>query len=64
MKTYYCVTTSVYDDGHITAAITGTKQSEKKPQSHSKETSKCDIYTDWFESEADANAFIREAQNA
>ena len=64
MKTYYCVTTSVYDDGHITAAITDTKQAEEKPQSHSRETRKCDIYTDWFESEADANAFIKEAQNA
>lgn len=64
MKTYYCVTTSVYDDGHITATITDTKQAEKKPQSHGKETSKCDIYTDWFESKADAQTFIKEAQNA
>lgn len=64
MKTYYCVTTSVYDDGRITAAITYTKESEHKPQSHSKETRKCDIYTDWFDNEKDAQAFIEEARNA
>lgn len=64
MKTYYCVTMKVYDDGHITAAITDTKQAEKKPQSHGKETSRCDIYTDWFDNEKDAQAFIEEARNA
>lgn len=64
MKTYYCVTMKVYDDGRITAAITDTKQAEEKPQSHGKGTSKCDIYTDWFENKADAQAFIEEAQNA
>ena len=64
MKTYHCVTTSVYDNGHITAAITATKQAEKKPQRHSKETSKCDIYTDWFDNEKDAQAFIEKTQNA
>ena len=58
MKEYFCVTSSYYNDGRVTATLTDIKQAEKKPQKHFKETGRCDIYTDWFDSENDAQAFI------
>ena len=64
MKEYFCVTSRYYNDGRVTAAITEIKQAEKKPQKHFKETGRCDIYTDWFDSEKDALAFIEDALNA
>ena len=59
MKEYFCVTSIYYNDGHVTATITDTKQAEKKPKKHFKETVICEIYTDWFDSENDAQAFIK-----
>ena len=64
MKEYFCVTSRYYNDGRVTAAITGTKQAEKKPYSHLNGTVRCDTYTDWFDSEKDAQTFIEDALNA
>lgn len=64
MKEYFCVTSWYYNDRHVAAALTGNKQAEKKPPNHLKETGRCDIYTDWFDSEKDAQVFVERTLNA
>ena len=64
MKTYWCVTSSVYDSGRITAAITNVVQAVKKPDYKFKSTRRKDIYNDWFESQEEAERFVAEALNA
>lgn len=63
-KTYWCVTTSVYDDGRAIAAITNCIRSEKKPENQFKELKHRDVYNDWFESKEEADQFVEDARNA
>lgn len=64
IKTYWCVTTSVYDDGRAIAAITNCIRSEKKPENQFKELKHRDVYNDWFESKEEADQFVEDARNA
>jgi hypothetical protein len=64
MKTYYCVTTTVYDSGRVIAAITDTIDADIKPETRCAETRSRDIYTDYFESLKEAKRFVREAKQA
>ena len=64
MKEYFCVTTSFYDDGKVTSAITDTKTCEIKPKNECHETRKCDIYIDWFDTLKEAKQFVKDAKNA
>lgn len=64
MKTYWCVTTSVDDRGRVIANITNTVEAACKPKNSSTSTSRRDIYNDWFESEEEAQAFVKEAREA
>lgn len=64
MKTFYCVTTSFDDRGHIIANITAVKNSEERPQNTYKCTRYKDIYNDWFDTREQAERFIDEAKNA
>ncbi|MBQ8966758.1 hypothetical protein [Ruminococcus sp.] len=64
MKTYYCVTSTVYDDGRMTAAITSEIEAAIKPEDHCTSTSRRDIYTDWFVTYEDAEAFVKETREA
>lgn len=64
MKTWYCVTSSYDDHGRVTAAITGTVQTEKKPEQGYKSTRTKDIYVDYFGSRKEAAAFVEEAKRA
>lgn len=64
MRTWYCVTSSVYDDGRITAAITSSVRSDKKPETMSKSLSRKDIYTDWFDDRGEAEAFCKASRGA
>lgn len=61
MKTFYCVTSTFDDKGRTTASITDTAESDTKPESTTRSTSRKDIYNDWFDSEEKANEFIKEA---
>lgn len=63
-KEYFCVTTSVYDDGRVIAAITASEFSERKPENTSMSTSRKDIYNDWFDDIDEAKRFVEEARNA
>lgn len=62
MKTYYCVKSSVDNRGRMTAAITESVEAETMPESRCSSTSRKDVYTDWFESRAEAEDFVREAR--
>lgn len=64
MKTWYCVTSSFDDKGRVTAAVTATREAESKPDSGFTSTARKDIYTDWFESLEEAQAFVEEAKHA
>ncbi len=64
MKTWYCVTTAFYDNGRVVAAITDTKEAEKKPESTCSELRSRDVYNDWFGSVEEAKAFVEEAKIA
>lgn len=63
-KTYWCVTTSVHDDGRVIAAITNSIRAVKKPENTSKELKRKDVYHDWFDSEEEADQFVEDAKNA
>lgn len=61
MKTYYCVTTGFYDNGRVTAAITATVEADTPPENTSKTLRDKDVYNDWFDNKAGADAFVEEA---
>jgi hypothetical protein len=64
MKTYYAVTTTVYDSGRVIVAITDTVDADAKPETRRAETRSRDIYTDYFESLREARQFVKEAKRA
>jgi hypothetical protein len=63
MKTYYCVMSEFYDDGRVKAAMI-SRVCEEKPQSTYKHLPRMDAYHDWFDTEAEAVAFLAEAKAA
>lgn len=64
MKTYWCVTTSVYDDGRVVSAITNSIRAVRKPENEAKELKRKDVYHDWFDSKEEADQFVEDAKNA
>ena len=62
-KTYWGVTTTVYDDGRIAANITNTVEAACKPENKFRSTLRKDIYIDWFDSHDAAVRFVEEAGN-
>ena len=62
METYYCVKSSVDNQGRMTAAITESVEAEVQPADTYISTSRKDIYTDWFESREEAEQFVRDAR--
>ena len=64
MKTYYCVTSSFDDRGRTTANITDTIKAEEKPESTCTNTRRKDIYNDWFESEKEAQEYVKQTRIA
>lgn len=64
MKTYYCVTTSVDDNGKVRAAITNVTEVVCKPENNSVSLKRKDIYHDWFDDPEEAKKFVEEAKRA
>ena len=64
MKTYYQVISSFDDNGTVAAAIVGAIQVAEIPESSYIATRYFDIYSDWFESAKEAQAFIQEIKEA
>lgn len=62
MKTFWAVTSAYYDDGHVIANIVGTREADQRPAAGYRETARCDLYTDWFDSEDKAQAFVDECR--
>lgn len=64
MKTYYCVTTSVDDNGKVLAAITSVVDAVCKPENTIKSLKRKDIYNDWFDDLEEAKKLVEEARTA
>lgn len=64
MKKWYGVTTSFYDDGRTTAAITSIIDAEEKPEDSYHCGAHADVYIDWFDSYAGAEKFVADARKA
>ena len=64
MKVFYCVCSSYYDDGRVVANVIGSKVADEKPASDYKAGRRCDNYFDWFDNEAEAEAFAHERRRA
>lgn len=64
MKKYYAVCNSYYNNGKVVANLIDTIESEEKPQDTYKETKRCDVYVNWFESYEEAINFVKECKMA
>lgn len=63
MKTFYCVSTVVRDNGQCSCNIVDAVESEMKPENKCKSTSRADYYTDWFETLEDAQRFVEQSKS-
>ena len=61
MKTWWCVTSSFDDRGHVTAGITDFKHQEERPEDTFKSTTRKDIYNTWFDDYYSAKEYVRDA---
>lgn len=64
MKTYFCVISSYYDDGRVTANVIDSKEADEKPAGGYQAGRRCDSCFDWFDSEAEAVAFAEQCRKA
>lgn len=64
MKKYYAVCNSYYNNGKVVANLVDVIEAEEKPEDTYKETKRCDIYVNWFESYDEAMNFIKECKMA
>lgn len=58
MATFYCVATTVMDNGKCLCNIVASVEAETKPQGKVKSTSRADYYTDWFGTLEEAQKFV------
>jgi hypothetical protein len=58
MNKYYCVATTIYDDGLVLSNVVSTKIAEERPQSKTKTSPNADYYWDWFDSLSEAQEFV------
>lgn len=63
MKTYHRVISRYFYGGKIAAHIE-TVRASGKPESEGYEMLGCDVYIDYFDSEAEASAFIAQNKTA
>lgn len=64
MKKYYAVCSSYYDNGKVIANLVDTIEAEEKPEDAYKETRRCDVYVNWFESYDEAMNHIKKCKMA
>lgn len=64
MKIWYCATSSFDDKDRVTASVTATLAAESKPESTFADTTRKDIYFDWFGSLKEAQDFVKKAKEA
>lgn len=58
MKTYYCVATTICNNGDVSSCITSSIKAEEKPQSKMEVSPNFDYYWDWFDTLKDAQEFV------
>jgi transcription elongation factor Elf1 len=63
MKTFYCVTSTFRDDGAVKIALI-SRECEEKPENSYKSLHRMDVYNDWFNTAAEAAAFMAETEAA
>jgi superfamily II DNA helicase RecQ len=63
MKTFYHVMTELYDDGTVKTAVVGRARREK-PENSCRNLPGMEAYNDWFDTEAEAAAFMAEIKAA
>lgn len=61
---YYCVTSSYYNNGKVTAAITDVTESDIPPENTWKKTHTRDIYNEWFDSAEEAAEYMKQCKEA
>lgn len=61
-KTYYCVTSAFHSNGRVTANITMVLEADEKPKNTFRYLHDRDIYSDWFDTKADADKAVAEAR--
>lgn len=61
---YYAVVSTYDDEGHVTANIVGSIDTEYPPENSYKSYRRKDVYTDWFKTKEDAQAFAESAEYA
>lgn len=64
IKTFWCVTTKIFDSGRVIAAITRKIEADSIPLDTFKSTSRYDIWNDWFDNREDAEKRVEEAKHA
>ena len=57
MKKYYCVATTIYDNGLVLSSVASSKIAEERPLSKMRVTPNADYYWDWFDTLKDAQEF-------
>lgn len=62
MKTYYCVTTTIHDDGRVSVIHSRAQQAEVRPTNKCTSTGHTDYYIDWFDSAEEASEYVRNNQ--
>lgn len=63
MRTFYCVATTVKDNGQCSCSIVDSVEAETKPENKCKSTSRANYYTDWFETLEDAQRFVEQSKS-
>lgn len=63
-RTWYCVVSSYYNDGHVTAGVVGKMKASERPRGSYTETRDKDVYTDWFGSPEEAREHVEACLNA
>nr|WP_303182478.1 hypothetical protein [Lachnoclostridium phocaeense] len=61
-KTFWGVTTSIDDRGHVVSHITSKVHAETMPVSTFTSTKRRDVYVDWFTSEEEAGQFVNDSK--
>lgn len=59
---YWCVVTSVYDDGRVSCNIVDTVTAERRPESVYNSSARKDVYIDYFDSQKEAEEYAEEGR--
>lgn len=57
MKTFYCVATTICNNGDVTSNIVSSRIAEERPLSKMRVSTNADYYWDWFDTLKDAQEF-------